>query len=296
MTVGVDVSGQAATPNFKKPSSSLSGGGSHARQHSDQTTGSASMKPSTQSASAQSYVERLAPSQQFVTELAINEANLAVIHGHRSATNAQGVAVSWRETHICQLAEDIVTQHWSHTPNERAEALLAGKRPPLTPIPVSGKARFIAQAVGVLARVTRPANIHSNLPAEGNRELVRRYIEEFKNQQKFQVFPRYFSHRFRHHFDFDGQPDTASSFVNVGVNLLDGFPDVHVELLHLIADDDLVVEHNTVTATHTGTWAGQHATGRAVTWSEAHIYRVKDRRIVENWPAVNFDNLLLQIQ
>jgi predicted ester cyclase len=255
------------------------------------------VKRSTPSISAiQSYVEGLAPGQPFLTELTITEGTLAVLHGHRTATDVQGKAVSWRETHICDLHDGIVTQHWSHAPNERVDALLAGKRPPLAPIPVSFKARFIAQAVGVLARTTRPANINTEQPTDRNRELVRRYVEEFKNQQKFQVFPKYFSQGFRHHFDFDGQTDTASSFVNVGVNLLAGFPDVHVELLHLIAQDDLVVEHNIVTATHTGTWAGQRATGRAVTWNEAHIYRVNDGRIVENWPAVNFDNLLLQIQ
>jgi predicted ester cyclase len=254
-------------------------------------------RPGPSISAAQSYVDGLArDGQQFVTELAINEGNLAVVHGHRNTVDIQGIPVSWRETHVCQVDDGIVTQHWPHTPEERAQALTARTSPPLTPIPVSFKARFIAQAVGFLARVSRPANIKLERPVDTNRELVRRYVEEFKNQQKFQVFPKYFSHQFRHHFDFDGQPDTAASFVNVGVNLLAGFPDVHVELLHLIAQDDLVVEHNIVTATHKGVWAGRIATGRAVSWNEAHIYRVKDRRIVENWPAVNFDNLLLQIQ
>lgn len=120
-------------------------------------------------------------------------------------------------------------------------------------------------------------------------------MQTFKNQQKFQVFPRLFSHNFRHHFGFEGQPDTSASFINVGVNPLDGFADVHVEVIHLIANDSYVVEHNTVTATHRGEWAEIEATGRAVTWSEAHIYRIENGRIAENWPAVDFDDLFLQI-
>lgn len=234
--------------------------------------------------------------RRFVTEVTITEGAIIAVHGRRHAVAVDGTPVSWRETHIFELNNGDVTRHWPHVPTEAAAALVAGTNPPLSPIPVTLKARVIARAVGVLARVLRPMPPHHDSPADANRELVGRYVEQFKNQQKFQVFPKFFGHTFRHHFDFGGQPDSAASFVNVGVNLLAGFPDVHVELIHLIAEGDLVVEHNVVTATHRGTWAGQPATGRSVTWNEAHIYRVNNGRIVENWPAVNFDHLLLQIQ
>jgi predicted ester cyclase len=233
--------------------------------------------------------------RQFVSELVITEGDLVVAHGSVHAANLSGDPVSWRETHIYRIADGTVKDHWPHVPHERAHALMTGTSSPLHPIPVSAKAKFIARAVGVLSRIIPATQVRSVSPVESNRALVASYVEQFKNQQKFQVFPKYFSHDFRHHFDFPNQTDTTASFVNVGVNLLAGFPDVRVELIHLIAEGDLVVEHNRVTATHRGTWANVEVTGRPVTWNEAHIYRVEKNRIVENWPAVNFDNLLLQI-
>ncbi len=180
-------------------------------------------------------------------------------------------------------------------PNARLEAQRAGNEPPFAPLPLSLKSRVIARAVGMIARTTPPPRATRDGSIESNRTLVRRYVEEFKNQQRFQVFPRLFASDFRHHFDFEGQTDSAASFVNVGVNLLDAFPDVHVDVIHLIAEGDLVVEHNRVTATHSARWAGHDPTGRAVRWNEVHIYRVLNGRIIENWPYVDFDELTRQI-
>lgn len=52
------------------------------------------------------------------------------------------------------------------------------------------------------------------------RSVLRRHIEEFKNQRSFLVFPRLYSHKFRHHFDFPDLPNSIETYVNVGQNLL----------------------------------------------------------------------------
>jgi predicted ester cyclase len=225
-------------------------------------------------------------------ELGITEGDLVALHGTRRVLDTHGNPVTWRETHLCKITKCLVEEHWPHVPTERAAALMSSARPRFEPMPVSSKARFIATMVGALTRVMPAAK--GGL--DPTRTLVANYVERFKNQQKFQVFPKYFHRDFRHHFDFPGQPSTTASFVNVGVNLLAGFPDVHVELIHLMAEGDLVVEHNLVSATHNGRWSNVEATGRAVTWNEAPIYRIKDGRIVENWPAVNFERLYEHIQ
>ena len=51
----------------------------------------------------------------------------------------------------------------------------------------------------------------------------------------------------------------------------------------LIADGDLVVARLTLTATHLGTFAGQAATRRVVSWSSIRNCRVRGDRVLETW-------------
>lgn len=199
---------------------------------------------------------------------------------------------SWKEVHIGEVTPQGVELRHSYVPlSRRCPDLQTG----YTPLAITKKARMIGRAVRLAARVLPSIDTGEKDAVSARRELVRRYIEDFKNGQKFQVFPRMYASDFRHHFDFPGQSSTAASFVNVGVNLLDGFPDVHVTIRDLLVDGDLVLEHNSVVATHTGRWAGIAPTGRAVEWAEVHVYRVQNGRIVENWPWVDFEDLYRQV-
>jgi predicted ester cyclase len=228
-------------------------------------------------------------------ELRVGEGDVVFERIRRQGLTRTSQAVTWSESHVYKLSGGRVVEHWPHLGTEVLRASVSGHPVLFAPPPLSRKSRLIANAVGLIARVLPAASFPEASPAEQNRGLVSRYVNEFKNEQKFQVFPRLFSSRFTHHFDFAGQPGTAASFVNVGVNLLDGFPDVHVDLVHLVAQDDLVLEHNLVTASHKGAWAGFQQTDRHVTWREAHVYRIANGRIVENWPAVNFERLARQL-
>jgi predicted ester cyclase len=251
------------------------------------------MSPNTQAIRtiAQSFIHEIhnQEGQQFVPEITVAEGDIVTMRGVVHALSQSQRSVQWSQTHICRVVHGLVKEHWQHKPTEKVGALLNDSEAPFKPISVSLKAKFIVATVNALARVVPPAQFVDGDLQERNRALILSYVERFKNQQQFQVFPKYFSHRFRHHFDFAGQTNTAESFINVGVNLLAGFPDVRVTLLHVIAEGDLVVEHNSVRATHKGSWAGHAATGRTVSWNEVHIYRIADGRIVENWPSVQFD-------
>jgi predicted ester cyclase len=62
---------------------------------------------------------------------------------------------------------------------------------------------------------------------------------------------------------------------------------VSYEEHHLIADGDLVAQHVTLHGTHRASTmpllAGAPATGRPVTWTFIHIWRISDGIIVEHW-------------
>ncbi len=94
---------------------------------------------------------------------------------------------------------------------------------------------------------------------------------------------------------WQGHHNRLSSFVSVGQEFLRAFPDVKVNVISLIAENDYVVELNTVTATHQGKYFNIPATNRTVNWTEAHIYQLQNERIVENIPSVNFEHIINQI-
>jgi predicted ester cyclase len=62
------------------------------------------------------------------------------------------------------------------------------------------------------------------------------------------------------------------------------FPDVHMELVELIAEGDKVVGRFTCSATHLGEWLGQAPTGRRFERvKEVWILRFRHGRIVQVW-------------
>lgn len=189
-----------------------------------------------------------------------------VVRGRR----ADGVAVVRVGDELRMPEHEIV----AHEDPERAPRIDALSR-------VAGAVMPLACSVAPRLRVT------SNL------ELVRTFVDQFKNAQVFSVFPRAFEAGFRHDFGYPEDPGGWASWVATGRGFLDGFPDVTVELHDLFeVDGGWVVEHNVATGTHRGTFRGIAPTGRTVTWREVHVYRCEGGRIVRNWPTVDLRHLV----
>ncbi len=242
------------------------------------------------------------PDTQVTIDLLLAEGDLVVERASTHATHSgewggmqpTGRPFSWTETHVYRLRDGKIVEHWPEVRLEKLLWQLRGRDDWFRGPAPSLLSKLIATAMGGVSRLYR--GDVDNDQTERNREVVRRYIEEFKNQQRFFVFPRLYSHEFGHHFDFPDLPNSMETFVNVGQNFLSAFPDVKVDLQMLLADGDYVVERNVVTATHQGVWGGVEATNKPVSWTETHTYRLRDGKIVENWPQVNFERILMQIK
>jgi predicted ester cyclase len=61
------------------------------------------------------------------------------------------------------------------------------------------------------------------------------------------------------------------------------FPDKHTEIHRIVADDEIVACHCTVTGTHTGVYLDVDPTGKRVTVEEMMFNRVRDGRVAETW-------------
>jgi steroid delta-isomerase-like uncharacterized protein len=73
------------------------------------------------------------------------------------------------------------------------------------------------------------------------------------------------------------------------------FPDLHITVEDLIAEDDKVVGRNTVTGTHRGEYMGLPPTGRTVAYDEIFIFRCAEGRIAETWGAVDVISQMKQL-
>lgn len=73
------------------------------------------------------------------------------------------------------------------------------------------------------------------------------------------------------------------------------FADLSAEILHAIADRDLVAMNIRFTARHIGDFLGIPATGRTVQYASLEHYRLRDGQIAEEWIASDLGALLAQL-
>lgn len=73
------------------------------------------------------------------------------------------------------------------------------------------------------------------------------------------------------------------------------FPDMKVEVDHLVADDDNVAFAYTFSGTHTGEFQGHAPTGKQFSVRGMQISRFVDQKMVERWGSSNQLGILAQL-
>jgi predicted ester cyclase len=116
-----------------------------------------------------------------------------------------------------------------------------------------------------------------------NKELVRHYNEEIWNEHKLEKAAEYVD------------SDRLAEAVEHVSQFLTAFPDVHLTIEDLIGEGDKVVARLVASATNTGPFAGQPATGKKVQIRSIRIYRIADNKIVETWAMQDRLGLMEQL-
>ena len=110
------------------------------------------------------------------------------------------------------------------------------------------------------------------------REFVKNHFEEFVNRKNLEIGNVNFAPEFVDH-GTDVPPGTpsgpAGAMAYVG-GAYKKFPDIRVEILDMVAEDDRVVVRNHWTAT-------EAATGTKFAFSGIVIWRIAHRQLVERW-------------
>jgi predicted ester cyclase len=129
---------------------------------------------------------------------------------------------------------------------------------------------------------------------ENNKKVIREFTRIFKNEHDVDGARHLFHKDFKHNFRAP-LPAGFEGFRQVGIMMNGAFPDVVVTEEDLIAAADKVVERSSAVATHKNPLMGEKPTNKRVMWSEIHIYRLKDGKIVEHWAEISQMELLQQI-
>jgi predicted ester cyclase len=132
--------------------------------------------------------------------------------------------------------------------------------------------------VNTAPRAEEAVNPKTGMTHKEAKAFVRNHFEEFVNRKNLNIGNVNFAPEFVDH-GADVPPGTppgpAGAIQYVG-GAYKKYPDIHVEILDLIAEDDRVVVRNHWTETEV-------ANGKKIEFSGIVIWRIAHRQLVERW-------------
>lgn len=130
---------------------------------------------------------------------------------------------------------------------------------------------------------------------EGNKAVIRRFVEEVQNQKNFDVFDELNDPDFVNLSSPPGIPSDREGGKMYLSGFLSAFPDSRFTIDDMIAEGDRVVTKKTFVGTHTGNLGEIPATGKRVTLQYVDIMRVRNGKIVEHWLSMDQLSFLQQL-
>jgi ketosteroid isomerase-like protein/uncharacterized protein YndB with AHSA1/START domain len=124
---------------------------------------------------------------------------------------------------------------------------------------------------------------------------ARRFLLDFKNRANLDAVDETWTEDSTLHLGGADLGGGRGPQRNIGRMVFEAFADVRVEVEDQIVEGDRVVERHRATAVHSGEFMGIAATGREVSWTGNHIYRIANGRIAEAWSEVSLYELLSQL-
>jgi predicted ester cyclase len=130
---------------------------------------------------------------------------------------------------------------------------------------------------------------------EANKQLLRDYIEQVSNTGNVAIIGRFVADDFVEHYPPPGLPAGIAGAVALVKVFAETFSDYRFEIEELLAEGDRVVVRGWGVGRHTGTFLGREPTGREVRYRAAHVFQVRDGRLVGRWAYPDLAGLLQQL-
>ncbi len=129
---------------------------------------------------------------------------------------------------------------------------------------------------------------------EANKSIVRRTHDEVWSKGNLDIIDELYTPDYIAHWV--GGADTGlEEFKEIVVNARTAFPDMKEEILHIVAEGDLVVTHFVNSGTFMGEMDGFAPTGKKGSNPEMAVHRIGNGKIAEQWTVADRLNLLNQL-
>ena len=92
-----------------------------------------------------------------------------------------------------------------------------------------------------------------------------------------------------------GQVAGPDGFKGFFTEMRTAFPDLHVEVETLVADDDQVAFAYTLTGTHNGPFQGNDPTGKSIKVRGVQISKFTDGKMTERWGSTDEAGIMTQL-
>src|SRR2546430_14578971 len=132
--------------------------------------------------------------------------------------------------------------------------------------------------------------------AEHNRTVARRWIDAFNARDDAAEAAARTADYIAHAPDsIETESLDADAWVAFLGAFLEGFPDLHLEVLDSSADEGMVAQRILFTGTHTGSFRGLPPTNRQARFSGLEINRMVDGKVAEHWFQLDAVTLFEQL-
>jgi predicted ester cyclase len=129
-----------------------------------------------------------------------------------------------------------------------------------------------------------------------NKSIVQRFNNEFIESGDINAFTDIISPDFINQTAPPGVPKGPEGVLYFFNQFLrPAFPDMKVEIVTQVAENDLVTTHKKFHAVHKGEFMGIPATGKNITIEVIDIIRLKDRKFVEHWNVLDWQLVINQM-
>jgi steroid delta-isomerase-like uncharacterized protein len=135
------------------------------------------------------------------------------------------------------------------------------------------------------------------MSTEDNKELVRRFYDEFYNGRNGESIDKFFSTDYVYH-----PPDLPASvmdyadFKNQETKFLGAFPDLTRDIEDQVAEGDRVATRSLLRGTQKGDLPELPSKGKKIEVRSVVIYRFADGKIAEAWECYDSLSMMMQLE
>jgi steroid delta-isomerase-like uncharacterized protein len=133
------------------------------------------------------------------------------------------------------------------------------------------------------------------MAGEEYKAIYRRFVEEVVNKGNFDVVDELYSPDYVDHAAPPGAPGGLAGVKGIMGMFRTAFPDVHFDIVHMVAEGDIVATFVTGQGTNNGPFMGRPPSGKHAVWNSTGFFRVKDGKIVEHWGVPDLLAIMMQI-